>query len=164
MKRPNRLRVRRQAKALTLVEAMVATLILATAAVAATHAIAAGHMQVYDAAHRAAAIELAEAMMDEVLRLPYNDPGGNVESGRSQYDNLADYNGFSESRGQITDLSGAAYDGKYQVFSRSVTVVPASRTVSGLGAAFAGLNITVTVQNAAGSVWTVQQFVPQPVG
>jgi hypothetical protein len=154
---------RRHKKALTLVEALMATLILATVAVAVTHAIVAGQMQVYDAGHRAAAMELAEALMDEVVRLPYQDPGGGAEAGRADFDNLGDYHGFTESAGSLTDVNGVAYAGKYQVFSRTISVVSASRSVAGFGAPFLGVNITVMVTDAAGTTWALDQFVPEPV-
>lgn len=140
--------------------------ILAFAVVAVTQAVVAGQMQTVDALHRARALELGEALMEEVLRLPYVDPNGGSEVGRSNFDNVADFNGFSEAAGVLSDAGGTAYETVYQGFSRSVTVVAANGgagiTVTGFGSATLGLTISVTVQDTAGATWTLTSFRAQP--
>ena len=107
-------------------ESLLASAILAFAIVAVSQAIVAGQMQTVDALQRTRAMELAEALMEEVLRLDYTDPDGPGESGRANYDDLQDFNGFSEAAGSLKDAPGVAYDVTYQGFSRSVSVVPAN--------------------------------------
>jgi MSHA pilin protein MshD len=154
---------------LTLLESLIATLLLLTTCVATMQALVAGHVQGEDAWRRARAIELAQALLEEIVRLPYNDPQGAVtfgpesgESNRTLYDNVDDFHNFSESAGSLADATGTALTSDYQGFSRSATVVAATQTVAALGAAFPGVTITVTVRRGTSSTWTVSAFVPQP--
>lgn len=155
-----------QHRGLTLVECLLASAILAFAVVALSQAVVAGQMQTVDALHRARAMELGEALMEEVLRLAYTDPNGPGEVGRSNYDDLQDFNGFSESAGSLNDAAGVAYGAPFQGFSRSVSVVPANGgsgiSVTGLGSALPGLMATVTVQDATGTSWVLTRFRAQP--
>lgn len=152
--------------ALTLVECLIATAILGFALLAIVQAVVAGQMQVTDALHRARALEVGEALMDEVLRLPYTDPNGGSELGRANFDDLADFNGFSEAAGALTDAGGTTYGPAFQDFSRTVSVVPANGgggiAVTGMGAALPGLTITVTVQDSDAAVWTLTSFRAAP--
>ena len=111
-------------------------------------------------------MELAETLMEEVLRLAYTDPDGTGEVGRANYDDLQDFNGFTEAASSLKDAPGIAYDTPFQGFSRSVSVVPANGgtgiSVTGLGDPLVGLTITVTVQDAAGSTWTLTRFRAEP--
>jgi len=152
----------RYSKGLTLVEALIASVLLTVIVAAVSQAIVAGHMQVYDAVHRGRALELAQTLMDEILRLPYVDPDSNPESGRANFDNLTDFHGFTEAAGSISDAGGTAYAAQYQVFSRSVTATTAAQSVTGFTNPLDGVNITVTVQDNPGTSWTLQQFVPEP--
>lgn len=157
---------RRRLRALTLVECLIASSILVFAVLAISQAVVAGQMQATDALHRARALQLAEAMMDEVLALPYTDPNGGSEAGRGSFDNLSDYNGLSEAAGALADASGAVYGAPFQNFSRTVSVVSANGgagiTVTGFGNALPGLTITVRVQDSAAATWTLTSFRAQP--
>ncbi len=161
--------------ALTLYEAMLAAMILAVVAVAASQAIVAGQMQTYDAMHRQRALTLADSLVDEILRLPYDDPNGastpgpeSGESTRSAFDNIDDYHGFSEAgsltdaAGTLTDATGAAYSDPYQFFTQSVTVAASTQNVSALGGDITGMLVTVTVSDDSGQQWSLESFVPQP--
>lgn len=155
--------------ALTLLEGLIASVILTMVVVAVSQAILAGQMQTADALHRTRAVELAEAMMDEILRLPYDDPDGSSNPGpdggeyaRNTYDNLDDYHGFSESAGNLRDVAGMAYETTYDDFARSVAVVAGSETVAGFGPAIAGVLITVTVTDSHTATWSVEHFYPEP--
>lgn len=160
---------KRRHPALTLLEALMASVLLAVVVTAVSQALLAGQMQSYEALHRARAITLAEALMDEILRLPYDDPDGASapgpeagESGRGLYDNIDDFHGFSESAGAVADAAGTLHDGAYQVFSREVTIVADSQTVAGFGSPLPGLTVTVTVQDDRGTTWAMTHFYPQP--
>ncbi|MCK4659083.1 MAG: hypothetical protein KAV82_06130 [Phycisphaerae bacterium] len=157
----------RRFRALTLVECLLASVILAVAVVAVTQAVVAGQMQTVAALHRSRGVQLAEALMDEVLRLPYADPDGTGgEVGRSNFDNLEDFNGFNESPGALSDAGGTPYGTPFQGFSRAVTVTPANGgsgiNVSGFGDPLPGLTVTVVVQDTAGATWTLTRFRAQP--
>jgi len=147
--------------ALSLVEALFAAIILTVVVAAVSQALLAGQMQSYDAAHRARAIELAEALMEEIVRLPYEDPDSDGELSRATFDDLDDFDGYSDT-GTLSDIAGTAYSSEYNVFTRTVTVTSDSETIAAFGTAISGLDITVTVEDAAGSTWTLRQFVPEP--
>lgn len=147
----------------------MASIILAFSAIAVSQAILAGHQQTDAALHHRRAMDLTDALMEEILRLPYDDPDGASnpgpeagESNRTLFDNIDDYHGFSQAAGSVDDLGGSAYPAPYQVFGRSATVVAGSQTVAGLGPAISGVTVQVTVQDGAGVTWSVQEFVPQP--
>ncbi|MCZ6652534.1 MAG: prepilin-type N-terminal cleavage/methylation domain-containing protein [Planctomycetota bacterium] len=153
----------------TLVEVLLASAILATTAVAVTNAIMAGQMLTYEALHNHQATALAEALTEEILALPYNDPDGDViagpdagESGRSDFDAADDFHGFSEAAAALADAQGTLLPDAHQLFSRSATAVYESRTVTGFSAAIPGLTIQVTVQDQRGTTWTLTRFITEP--
>lgn len=151
----------RKRRALTLVEALLASVVLVVVVAAVSQALLAGQMQTYDAVHRERAIALGEALMDEIVRLPYADEDADGEASRANFDDLDDYNGFSES-GTLTDLEGTALPSAYNDFTRSATVTSSSQTVAGFGAAIDGLEIVVTVTDGTGATWVLKQFIPEP--
>ncbi|MEZ6085533.1 MAG: hypothetical protein R3E58_16695 [Phycisphaerae bacterium] len=162
-------------RALTLFEAMLSASILAVVAVVASQAIVAGQMQTYDALHRQRALTLADSLMDEILRLPYDDPDGEStpgpesgESTRTAFDNIDDYHGFSESgsrtvaAGTLKDATDTAYADPYQFFTQSVTVAANTQSIASLGGSITGQLVTVTISDDSGLSWSVESFVPQP--
>jgi hypothetical protein len=142
---------------------------LALAVAAISQAVLAGQMQTYEALHQRRAVELAEALVDEVLHLPYDDPEGASapgpeagETGRSLFDNADDYHGFSEAAGSLADASGTLYPASLQDFSRSVSAAYANISVTGFDDPLPGLTITATVQDDAGQTWAITRWVAQP--
>ena len=153
----------------TLVEGLVASAILATTAAAVTSAIMSGQMLTYEALHNQRATALAEALIEEILAQPYNDPDGDViagpdagESGRSDFDAADDFHGFSEAAASLADAQGTLLPDEHQRFSRSVTAVYESRTVSGFSAPIPGLTLQVAVQDQRGTTWTLTRFITEP--
>jgi len=70
--------------------------------------------------NRTLAARLASDLMEQILRLPFHDPQGTdytpgPEAG--DYDNIDDYNDYTELQGQVKDATGAVYAN----FSRKVT-------------------------------------------
>jgi MSHA pilin protein MshD len=160
---------RSREQAVTLVEALLASAVIAFAVVAVSQAVIAGQMQTVGALHHRRALELADAMMDEILHLPYEDPGGASAPGpeagettRAAFDNADDYHGWSEAAGSLADATGTAYPTEFQDFSRAVTAAYQNITVAGLSGPLPGLTITVTVQDTAGATWTTTRFIAQP--
>ena len=159
-------RSRLRHRGLSLVECLLATAILGFAVIALSQAVVAGHMQTADALHRARAMELGEALMEEVLRLAYTDPDGPGEVGRGNFDNLQDFDGFSETAGTLTAADGTTLGAPFQGFARSVSVAPANAgsgiSVTGFGSPLLGLTVTVTVTDVAGTTWVLTRFRAQP--
>lgn len=158
-----------RSRGFSLVEALLASMILAFSAAAVSHALLSGHQLTDAALHHSRAMDLAGALMEEVLRLPYDDPDGSSnmgpesgETNRTLYDNVDDYHGFNQSVGAVTDVAGDLYEPAYQDFDRAVTITAGSQTVAGLGGAINGVTIDVTVTDSAGTTWAIQRFVPEP--
>ena len=160
---------RRAAQGLTLPEALLATAVLAFAVIAVTQAIVAAQTQAEDALVQQRAMSLAEAMLEEILSLPYADPedidvaGPDTgETTRQLFDNMDDYHGYSEAVGALTDITATAYPDTYQRFARSVTASFGSVNVAALGGNTDGLTVTVTITDTPGRTWTLSRFVPEP--
>ncbi len=154
----------------TLIEALLASAVLAFVVAALTQAIVAGQMQTYDAMHSGRAMALAEAMMEEILVLPYDDPGGGLVIGpdagevtRQDFDDIDDYHGFTEALGTLTDAEGNLYPSLFQKFTRFVTVTADTVDIPAFNSTQHGITITVTVREGDnGREWTVTRFVPEP--
>lgn len=156
-------------RGLTLTECMLALVILPLAVTAIAYAITAGQTQSAEALRQERAAMLAEALMEEILAKPYDDPGGvnnlGPESGettRTLFDNMDDYNGYTEAPGALKDATGALYPSDFQRFGRSVTCSYTSITLSGLGSTTNGLSITVKVTDRGTDVITLTRFVARP--
>ncbi len=96
----------RSRRAFTLIEAAVAVAIVAIALAATMTAIGASRVDQYRAGRLRQAHALAEDLMAEILRQPYQeylgtplgtDGGTEWFSGRSNYDDVDDYNGWAGS-------------------------------------------------------------------
>ncbi|MEM9414201.1 MAG: prepilin-type N-terminal cleavage/methylation domain-containing protein [Planctomycetota bacterium] len=170
-----RARCFRRSAGFTLLEVLIASMILAFATLGLVQAVSAAQAQTYDALRRARATALADALLEEVLSKPYADPQAETavgpdtgESGRDDFDNVDDYHGFAEAAGALSDHAGALYPTRFQRFERSVTVQPQTVSVAGLGGDRSGMLVTVTVTEpaesaggSAGRSWTVTRFVPE---
>ncbi len=146
----------------------MASTILALSVLAITHAVTAGQEQTHYAMHEMRAMSLAEALMEEIQDLPYNDPDGasvagpeSGESTRSQFDNCDDFHGFAETAGQVKDQSGTSYPSEFSKFTRSVTASYATLSLPTVGSTN-GLNVTITIGDGTGKTWTLQRFIPEP--
>ncbi len=110
---------RQHAEGFTLLEALLAAVVLAFAAVAITVPFASAARNEQTDARRTLAVSLAQELMEEILSRPFMDgdpsyarnagpdPG---ESTRSLFDNVDDYDGHTEPPGAITDMAGNVVD------------------------------------------------------
>jgi prepilin-type N-terminal cleavage/methylation domain-containing protein len=152
----------------TLVEALIASVVLSVAALAISTTVTAGHMQNRCSLHAQRATRLAEELLEYVCSLSYRDPQDGALIGRSvgeptrfQYDSIGDWQPYSDGPGGLTDMANVAYPDEYQGFRRDVTVWVETVTVAGLGSA-TGLWVKVTITDKSGSSWEVRRFVPAP--
>lgn len=115
----------------TLVEALMATTVLAIVAATAALPFAAGVQNAQAAAELEQAVELGEALMEEVLARPFFEvdikqasPGpGAGEGSRELFNNIDDFHGYAEVAGDLRNfdnlpITDPALDG----FHRSVSV------------------------------------------
>ncbi len=154
---------------MTVVEGMLALAVLEVAVVAVSYAVVAGNTHSHAGDQTLWAVDLAELMAEEILRLPYEDPDGPSvpgpdagESGRTTFDNLDDYDGHSEAPGSLSNLVGDPYEQKAQAFTRTVGVLYGDQTVPDLAQTLLGLTLTIIVQDDHGTPVTVSHFVPEP--
>ena len=156
-------------RAITIVEVIIASAILLLAASALTYAITTGVMLSAAAADNCRANALAGALLEEIIALPYADAEGDPDPGpdagetsRALFDNMDDFDNYTEAAGTLTDAAGVAYPAQFGQFSRSVDAVYENLTITGFSAAVVGLTVTVTVQDAQGQAWTVKRFMAEP--
>lgn len=145
-------------------EALVASAILALAVAAIAQAVTAGQTQTHAAMRDLRAVSLAEALLEEVLAKSYADPDGpgqDAETARGDFDDLDDFNGFTEPAGAVSDAAGTLYPPAFQAFRRSVAVVPQTVNVAGFAPAPC-LRVTVAVDDGS-RVWTLTRHVPEPL-
>ena len=96
----------------TLIEALLASVILAMVVGAVVMPFTAGAANTAQNARSTLAINLAQDLMEEILAKPFSDPDGSEvgETGRSNWDDMDDYNGYSEAEGAIAGFDGVTVD------------------------------------------------------
>lgn len=169
IRRPTHARIASRSAGLTLIDSLIAVAVLAIGTAAVTETIVCGHMQTDDALRTQRAMMLADALMEEIISKPYDDPQGLLtfgpdtgETSRSLYDNIDDYHNFTDGPTGLKDAAASDYPSGFQGFTRSVSVAASSTSISGLPVAVSGLQITVTVTDAAGRAWALTRFVMEP--
>lgn len=158
-----------RSRGFSLGEVLIASAILSFVTLGIVQAVTAGQARTLDALKRARAQALAEVLLEEILAKPYADPEGEAaigpdsgETTRAGFDNVDDYHGYLESAGVVADHSGSLYPNDYQSLERSVSVVAVTNSVADLGGDHTGLQVTVSVNEPGGRVWSVERFVPEP--
>ncbi len=115
----------------TLMEAMLAVVVLGIAAAGVLLPFTSGASVRAEGARRTLGARLASDLIEEIVRKPFHDPNGSVydynpgpdagETGYAKFDNIDDFHGYSEPQGQVKDAAGAVFtDSNYTYFSRSV--------------------------------------------
>jgi len=104
---------RQSERAFTLLEALLAAVILAMAVAAIAMPFTAGAQNEMADARRTLAVALAQDLMEEILAKPfYDDQGATTlgpdggERSRAQFDNIDDYHGLTEAPGTIAGADG----------------------------------------------------------
>ena len=157
-------------RGLSLAESILAITILPLAVTAVAYAVVAGQQQALEVLRQQRAATLAEALMEEILSKPYDDPNGASSPGpepgeidRSQYDNADDYHNFAEAKGNLRDAAGNQYPNEFQNFGRSVTCAYTNVTAASLGGfTRAALQIQVTVRDDGGAILTLTRLMLDP--
>ncbi len=145
--------------ALTLVECVLAMVVLSIGVLGMVYATTAGHHHLHGSDLQLRAVRLAEHLLEEIHARPYSGSG----IGRASFC-VDDYDGFSEDPGQVRSFTGELYGDHDQIFSRSVTVTAANETVADLdGASIPGKTVTVTVQDSRGVNWSLSRFICEPI-
>ena len=112
-------------RGMTLMEALLAAVVMAMTAGAVIMPYAAGARCTLQNARQTLAVNLAQEMMEEILTLPFRDPEGDEagETGRSTWDDIDDYHGCAEAAGDVRSFDGVVAEDPATVgLSRHVTV------------------------------------------
>ncbi len=106
-------------------EALLAAVVLAIVVGAIVMPFTAGASNTAQNAKSTLAVNLAQDLMEEILARPFSDPDGNEtgETGRSNWDDMDDYNGYSEAAGTIAGFDGVTVaDPAAVALTRNATV------------------------------------------
>lgn len=149
--------IERRMSGVTLVESLLAVLILSAAVLGVMLTLGAGRQHLDRSEERTRAVRLAEHLLEEVCARSYDEAG----TGRATW-SVAQFDGYQESAGQITDCAGRLYPASDQRFGRSVQVQEQLETVTGLGGVqLSGRRVTVVV-GVDDQEWSLARFIPEP--
>lgn len=152
----------------TLMEAMIASTVLAVAVVGISGLLSSSYAQSSRQEQSAITLSLARQLMEEIRARPLALPDGSASlpgwsSGVTDhrlYDTVDDYNGYTDQSNALTTLAGLSVNiGGGEIFTRSVSVTsgvrPTGHTVAPSGD-FAVVRVTVT--SPRGQSVTISQF------
>lgn len=136
------------ARGFSLLEALVASVVLAITVLAVGSAISAGRQQSIEGEKQILAAMAAQDLMSELRSVPYAS--------------LSNYNGLNQAPGAMATLDGRAYPDTYWLVGRAAVVENATVTYAPLGVVVHGKRIEVSVRDEARVLATVETFVPEP--
>ena len=151
----------------TLIEALMASAVLAMAITAITMPFAAGAKNEQVDARQTLAVGLAQEMMEEILSKPFDDPNETstpgpeaTETSRRRFYNVDDYNGYSEASGAIEDINGIVItDGAAAGLSRDVSAEYFYVTGQDMGKKSTFVRVTTAVRHNGNPLVTVTRLV-----
>jgi len=146
----------------TLLEALLAAVVLAMAAAAVIMPYAAGAQATLHDARQAVAVNLAQDIMEEILAKAFRDPDGDesAESRRSTWDDMDDYDGYEEPAGQIRSFDNVlADDPAGDGLSRHVSVQAVYVAGQDMGDPPTFLRVTVQIKHDGQTVTTLSRLV-----
>lgn len=156
----------RRARAFTLVEATLSTIVVGVMLVAALNTVGAARLGEYKIAQRSRGLHLAQNLMAEILQRAYEDPNvpvvfgtesGEQTSTRTDFDDVDDYHGWSMSPPQQKDGTTIP---DLEDWERSVQVVwVASDSLSQtVGSEQGAKRVTVTIEHNGLPVASMSAF------
>lgn len=135
----------------TLLEAMMATIVLFGVVMCVTSAITAGHQNALEAQNRIAGALAADELMGRIVATPYASVQGT-------------WNGFEESVGSMNDAFGNAMTDRFARVGRRVDLSTINMAVGGSGLQVPGTRVTVEAFDTTNRVLaTVTTFIPEPL-
>jgi len=137
------------ARGFTLIEAMMASAVLASIVLAVASGLGASQGVAFEGQKRMLASIAANDLMSELATIPYAE--------------LATWNGMDQPVGSMSTVDGAAYPATFWSLGRRVEVVPTTMNDSELGAPVSGAMVRVSVMDEFGVVAEVSLFVAEPM-
>lgn len=141
---------------LTLIELVVAIVVIAVGATAVMLLLTTGFRSSADPQLRIKAVELGQSYMDEVFAKPYSDPDTDGETNRENFDDVDDYDGLAEGQGcsppagALENAQGGSRSGRYAGYCVDIAVNGAAGDLANVDAGDA-LRIDVTVTDPQGN-------------
>lgn len=132
----------------TLLESMVAVVLLGTIMLAVVAALSASQKVAFEGQKRILAAIACDDLMSELATLSYDD--------------LKLKDGTVEPVGEMQTLDGSPYPSSFWTIGRTTTVEPMTMTDSDSGASVEGVLVTVAGMDDAITLIQVQLFVPDP--
>lgn len=139
---------------LSLVEVIVATMIVGLMAVAALNSLGAATRSSESIGNRSVAAGLADELMSEIVQQPYSDPNqtpvfgrepGEPSTPRSEFDDVDDYDGWNQSPPQYPD--GTVIPNRSDWRQRvTITQVNPSNPIQSVGTEQGAKQIRVTIE------------------
>lgn len=147
--RPRGPAARGKRPAFTLLEALVATVVMSLSVTAVAMALGSGRQHSLEAKDQLQAGLAAEALMAEILA--------------ADYAAIAGYDDHDEPPGSMVTFDDVAYPESFYRIGRRAVVVETMVMVGGLGAKIKGMDIAVEAYDVDGRVLlTLSRFVPEP--
>lgn len=138
----------RPRRAFTLLEALIASGVLAMSVLALSSALGAGQKNSIEAQKMILGAIAASDLMSELSSVPYA--------------NLSTYNGRNEAVGAMTTLDSGAYPSTYWMIGRRTAVSAETITEGSLSVVIKGLRIVVTATDGTRDVAAARVFIPEP--
>lgn len=140
---------RRGRPGFTLLEALIAAVIMSLTITAVAMALGAGRQHAMEARDQLQAGLAAEALMAEILAADYAD--------------LPDYHGHDEQPGSLVTFDDEPYPASFYRIGRRAVVVERTIDIPDLGVKILGQDVAVESYDAEGRVIvTLARFVPEP--
>lgn len=133
----------------TLLEALIASVIMSLTVTAVAMALGGGRQHALEAKDQLQAGLVAEALMAEILAADYAD--------------LIGYDGYDEPPGELVTFDDQPYPDSFYRIGRRAAAVQRTITIGGLGAKILGMDIAVEAYDVDGRIiLTLSRFVPEP--
>jgi type II secretory pathway pseudopilin PulG len=147
--------------AFTLVESMVASLVLAIAVVGIAGTLASSQQQTAALEENATAIALGQQLIEEIAAKPLvvtnATPGWPTQTSRANYESINDYNGYTDTNAM--SLIGGASSGAGGGFTRTVTLTYPASLFGTTVTAGDWVIVSVTVRDNSGRSVTLNRLV-----
>jgi hypothetical protein len=139
---------RRAARGYSLIEALVASVLLGVIVLAVMSAVAASQKVAFESEKLMLGSITAGDLMGELVTLPYSD--------------IRLRDGLEQPVGAMATLDGAAYPSTYWALGRRVTVTDQTIMHAPTKAQIKGVRVVVTAFDTGRDVASVETFVPEP--
>tara|TARA_R110002073_G_scaffold336260_1_gene531290 strand:+ start:17084 stop:17584 length:501 start_codon:yes stop_codon:yes gene_type:complete len=154
----NQLLITTQKRGLSILECLIATMILSIVVLSLAPVLSAGRSNLEYGEMSIRGIRIGEHLLEEIHVRDYSAIG----STRKDW-GLDDYHGFSDTPGAVTDFAGTLYDMKDQIFTRSVAVNSDSVVLPELGGITVdGKRVTITINGPHDNEWVLTKFIREP--